>query len=42
VTNPVHEDKLGHLDAGALIQQWVQRNFTPAYVGRLMVYDLTR
>ena len=29
VTNPVHEDQWGHLDTNALIQQWVQRNFTP-------------
>ncbi|MCV7175965.1 glycosyltransferase family 39 protein [Mycolicibacterium sphagni] len=41
VTNPVHEDKWGHLDTNALIQQWVQRNFTPTIVGRVMVYDLT-
>ena len=41
VTNPVHEDKWGHLDTNALIQQWVQRNFTPMRIGRVMVYDLT-
>lgn len=41
VTNPVHEDKWGHLDTNALIQQWVQRNFTPMRVGRVMIYDLT-
>jgi hypothetical protein len=33
VTNPVHEDQWGHLDTNALIQQWVQRNFTPERVG---------
>lgn len=42
VTNPIHEDKWGHLDTNALIQQWVQRNFTPIRVGRVEVYDLTR
>ncbi len=41
VTNPVHEDKWGHLDTNALIQQWVQRNFTPIRVGKILVYDLT-
>jgi 4-amino-4-deoxy-L-arabinose transferase-like glycosyltransferase len=41
VTNPVHEDKSGHLDTNALIQQWVQRNYPPMLVGRVMVYDLT-
>ncbi|WP_179474772.1 glycosyltransferase family 39 protein [Mycolicibacterium vinylchloridicum] len=41
VTNPIHEDKWGHLDTNALIQQWVQRNFTPQRVGRVLVYDLT-
>ncbi|GAY18114.1 glycosyltransferase family 39 protein [Mycobacterium sp. shizuoka-1] len=41
VTNPVHEDKWGHLDTNALIQQWVQRNFTPMRVGRVLIYDLT-
>ncbi|BBY64635.1 glycosyltransferase family 39 protein [Mycolicibacterium helvum] len=41
VTNPVHEDRWGHLDSNALIQQWVQRNFTPMYVGRVLIYDLT-
>jgi 4-amino-4-deoxy-L-arabinose transferase-like glycosyltransferase len=41
VTNPVHEDKWGHLDSNALIQQWVQRNFTPMQVGRVLLYDLT-
>lgn len=41
VTNPVHEDKWGHLDTNALIQQWVQRNFTPQRVGRVLIYDLT-
>jgi hypothetical protein len=41
VTNPIHEDKWGHLDTNALIQQWVQRNFTPMSVGRVLVYDLT-
>ena len=42
VTNPVHEDKWGHLDGNGLIQQWVQRNFTPMEVGRVEVYDLTK
>lgn len=42
VTNPIREDKWGHLDTNALIQQWVQRNFTPMRVGRIEVYDLTR
>ncbi|WP_167097462.1 glycosyltransferase family 39 protein [Mycobacterium sp. DL592] len=42
VTNAIHEDKWGHLDTNALIQQWVQRNFTPMRVGRVEVYDLTR
>lgn len=42
VTNPIHEDKWGHLDTNALIQQWVQRNFTPMRVGRVEIYDLTR
>ncbi|APE18202.1 glycosyltransferase family 39 protein [Mycolicibacterium pallens] len=41
VTNPVHEDRWGHLDTNALIQQWVQRNFTPQRVGRMLIYDLT-
>lgn len=41
VTNPIHEDQWGHLDTNALIQQWVERNFTPELVGRVMVYDLT-
>lgn len=41
VTNPVHEDRWGHLDTNALIQQWVQRNFTAIRVGRTLVYDLT-
>ena len=41
VTNPVHEDRWGHLDTNALIQQWVQRNFTPQRVGKILVYDLT-
>ncbi len=41
VTNPIHEDKWGHLDSNGLIQQWVQRNFTPMEVGRVEVYDLT-
>ena len=42
VTNPIHEDKWGHLDSNGLIQQWVQRNFTPMEVGRVEIYDLTR
>jgi 4-amino-4-deoxy-L-arabinose transferase-like glycosyltransferase len=42
VTNPIHEDKWGHLDSNGLIQQWVQRNFTPMEVGRVEVYDLTK
>lgn len=42
VTNPIHEDRWGHLDTNALIQQWVQRNFTPIQVGRLTIYDLTQ
>ncbi len=42
VTNPIHEDKWGHLDTNALIQQWVQRNFTPMRVGRTEIYDLSR
>ena len=41
VTNAIHEDQWGHLDTNALIQQWVQRNFTPKRIGRMMVYDLT-
>ncbi|AQT81754.1 hypothetical protein B1R94_24635 [Mycolicibacterium litorale] len=41
VTNPIHEDRWGHLDTNALIQQWVQRNFTPIQIGRVLVYDLT-
>lgn len=41
VTNPIHEDKWGHLDTNALIQQWVQRNFTPQRVGGVLIYDLT-
>ncbi|WP_445168452.1 glycosyltransferase family 39 protein [Mycolicibacterium sp. Dal123E01] len=41
VTNAIHEDKWGHLDTNALIQQWVQRNFTPRRIGRMLVYDLT-
>jgi len=41
VTNAIHEDKWGHLDTNALIQQWVQRNFTPKRIGRMLVYDLT-
>lgn len=42
VTNPIREDKWGHLDTNALIQQWVQRNFTPMQVGRVEIYDLTK
>lgn len=42
VTNPIHEDRWGHLDTNALIQQWVERNFTPMQVGRVTIYDLTR
>ncbi len=42
VTNPIHEDKWGHLNDSGLIQQWVQRNFTPIRVGKVMLYDLTR
>ena len=42
VTSPIHEDKWGHLDTAGLIQQWVQRTFTPVPVGRVEVYDLTR
>ncbi len=42
VTNPIHEDKWGHLDTNGLIQQWVQRNFTPMQVGRVEIYDLTK
>jgi len=42
VTNPIHEDKWGHLDTNGLIQQWVQRNYTPMEVGRVEVYDLTK
>ncbi|TGD84133.1 glycosyltransferase family 39 protein [Mycolicibacterium sp. CH28] len=41
VTNPIHEDRWGHLDTNALIQQWVQRNFTPMRVGRTLIYDLS-
>jgi hypothetical protein len=29
-------------DGNGLIQQWVQRNFTPMEVGRVEVYDLTK
>ncbi|MET0702752.1 MAG: glycosyltransferase family 39 protein [Mycobacterium sp.] len=42
VTNPVEQDKWGHLNDAALIQQWVQRNFTPEKVGRVLMYDLTQ
>lgn len=42
VTNPIHEDKWGHLDTNGLIQQWVQRNYTPQLIGRVEVYDLTK
>jgi 4-amino-4-deoxy-L-arabinose transferase-like glycosyltransferase len=42
VTNPIHEDRWGHLDTNGLIQQWVQRNFTPMEVGRVEVYDLSK
>ena len=41
VTNPVLQDRWGHLNDAALIQQWVQRNFTPTMVGRVELYDLT-
>jgi len=41
VTNPIHEDQWGHLDTNALIQQWVQRNFMPKHVGKVLIYDLT-
>ena len=42
ITNPVEQDKWGHLNDAALIQQWVQRNFTPVKVGRVLMYDLTQ
>ncbi|CAN5521113.1 glycosyltransferase family 39 protein [soil metagenome] len=42
ITNPVEQDKWGHLNDAALIQQWVQRNFTPMKVGRVLMYDLTK
>jgi 4-amino-4-deoxy-L-arabinose transferase-like glycosyltransferase len=42
VTNPVLQDRWGHLNDAALIQQWVQRNFTPTMVGRVELYDLTQ
>ncbi|CAN5637654.1 glycosyltransferase family 39 protein [soil metagenome] len=42
VTNPVQQDKWGHLNDAALIQQWVQLNFTPMRVGRVLMYDLTQ
>jgi len=42
VTNPIHEDIWGHLDSAALIQQWVQRNFTPMRVAGVLVYDLSK
>ncbi len=42
ITNPVEQDKWGHLNDAALIQQWVQRNFTPMKVGRVLMYDLTQ
>ena len=42
ITNPVEQDKWGHLNDAALIQQWVQRNFAPMKVGRVLMYDLTQ
>jgi 4-amino-4-deoxy-L-arabinose transferase-like glycosyltransferase len=42
ITNPVQQDKWGHLNDAALIQQWVQLNFTPIRVGRVLMYDLTQ
>ena len=42
ITNPVQQDKWGHLNDAALIQQWVQRNFTPIKAGRVLMYDLTQ
>ncbi len=41
VTNRSTRTSGGHLDTNALIQQWVQRNFTPMRVGRVLIYDLT-
>lgn len=42
VSNPLVQDTAGHLNDSALIQQWVQRNFTPVTVDRVLMYDLTR
>jgi hypothetical protein len=42
ITNPVQQDKWGHLNDAALIQQWVQLNFTPIKAGRVLMYDLTQ
>lgn len=42
VSNPLVQDRAGHLNDSALIQLWVQRNFTPVTVDRVRMYDLTR
>jgi len=42
VSNPLVQDTAGHLNDSALIQQWVQRNFTPVTVDRVLMYDLSR
>lgn len=41
VSNPIEQDKWGHLTNAGLIQQWVQRNYTPTHIGRVLMYDLT-
>ena len=41
VSNPVIEDRWGHLNEAALIQQWVQLNFTPVMVDQVLMYDLS-
>jgi len=37
--NPVNDEV--HLNNSGMIQQWVQRNFTPIKIGETTVYDLT-
>ena len=40
-SNPVPQDRTGHVDDATVIQQWVRRTFTPVRVDRVLMYDLT-
>jgi 4-amino-4-deoxy-L-arabinose transferase-like glycosyltransferase len=42
ITNPIQQDRWGHLNDAALIQQWVQLNFSPIRLDRVLMYDLTQ